>query len=160
MIELRNLRVGYGKRTVLHDISTVFESGKLTAVIGPNGSGKTTLLKAASAILPASNGEVLADGESVLRMTSKQRARKIAYLAQGRSIPDMTAHQTVLHGRFARLSYPYIYTEQDKKTASLAMARMGVSDLADLPIGSLSGGMRQNVYLAMALAQETDCIFQ
>ena len=110
MIELRNLCVGYGKRRILNGISAVFEDGKLTAVIGPNGSGKTTLLKAAAAILPAQSGEVLANGESILTMKSKERAKRIAYLAQGRDVPDMTARQTVLHGRFPRLSYPYIYT--------------------------------------------------
>ena len=159
MIELRNLCVGYGKRRILNGISAVFEDGKLTAVVGPNGSGKTTLLKAAAAILPAESGEVLANGESILTMKSKERAKRIAYLAQGRAIPDMTARQTVLHGRFSRLSYPYIYTERDRETAERAMARMGVSDFSDAPMDSLSGGMRQNVYLAMALAQETDCIF-
>ena len=159
MIELRNLCVGYGKRRILNGISTVFDDGRLTAVVGPNGSGKTTLLKAASAILPAESGEVLANGENVLAMKSRERAKRIAYLSQGRAVPDMTARQTVLHGRFARLSYPYIYTEKDREAASLSMERMGVSDFADAPMGSLSGGMRQNVYLAMALAQETDCIF-
>ncbi len=159
MIELRNLCVGYGKRKVLHGINTVFRSGKLTAVVGPNGSGKTTLLKAAAAILPAESGEVLADGANILCMKSKDRAKKIAYLSQGRAVPDMTAAQTVLQGRFAYLPYPYIYTEKDKEIAMRAMERMDVSDLADKPMSALSGGMRQNVYLAMALAQATDCIF-
>lgn len=159
MIELRNLCVSYGKRRILHGISTVFSRGKLTAVVGPNGSGKTTLLKAASAILPSECGEILADGANILRMKSRDRAKKIAYLSQGRAVPDMTAAQTVLHGRFAHLSYPYIYTEKDKEIAVQAMKRMGVSDFSDIQMSALSGGMRQNVYLAMALAQETDCIF-
>ena len=159
MIELRNLCAGYGKRRILHEINTVFTRGRLTAVVGPNGSGKTTLLKAACAILPAESGEILADGANILRMKSKDRAKKIAYLAQGRSVPDMIAEQTVLHGRFSHLSYPYIYTQKDQEIAVNAMIRMGVSDFADMPMSALSGGMRQNVYLAMALAQETDCIF-
>ena len=159
MIEIRNLCVGYEKRRILHHINTVFSKGKLTAVIGPNGSGKTTLLKAATAILPAQSGEIIADGENILRMKSKERAKKIAYLAQGRQIPDMTAEQAVLHGRFARTPYPYIYTEKDKRIAATAMERMGISDFADQPMVTLSGGMRQNVWLAMALAQDTEYIF-
>lgn len=159
MIELRHLCVSYGKRRILNGISTAFARGRLTAVVGPNGSGKTTLLKASCAILSAESGEVLADGANVLHMKSKDRAKKIAYLAQGRAVPDMTAEQTVLHGRFAHLPYPYIYTQKDKEIAVRAMERMGISDLADTPMSALSGGMRQNVYLAMALAQETDCIF-
>ena len=159
MIEIHNLCVEYEKRRILHHIDTKFRKGTLTAVVGPNGSGKTTLLKAAAAILPAESGEILADGESVLRMKSKERAKKIAYLSQGRPIPDMTAEQAVLHGRFARTPYPYIYTEKDKQIAALAMERMGVCAFADHPISTLSGGMRQNVWLAMALAQDTDYIF-
>jgi iron complex transport system ATP-binding protein len=158
LIELRNLCVGYGKHSVLHQINASFASGKLTAVVGPNGSGKTTLLKAAAAILATESGEIFADGADVLCMKSKDRAKKIAYLAQSRAIPDMTAEQAVLHGRFARLSYPYIYTEKDKSVAACAMERMGVAAFADRPMETLSGGMRQNVYLAMALAQETDYI--
>ena len=80
MIEIHNLCVEYEKRRILHHIDTKFRKGTLTAVVGPNGSGKTTLLKAAAAILPAESGEILADGESVLRMKSKERAKKIAYL--------------------------------------------------------------------------------
>ena len=159
MIELLNLCAGYGKRRILNEISTMFERGKLTAVVGPNGSGKTTLLKVALSILPAESGNILADGASIPSMKPKDRAKKIAYLAQGRSVPDMTAEQTVLHGRFAHLPYPYIYTQKDKEIAARAMERMGISDFADIPMSALSGGMRQNVYLAMALAQETDCIF-
>ncbi len=159
MIELRDLCVGYEKCRILHHIDTSFQKGKLTAIVGPNGSGKTTLLKAAAAILPLESGEILADGENVLRMKSKERAKRIAYLPQGRPIPDMTAEQAVLHGRFARTSYPYIYTEKDKKIAARAMEHMGVTPFANQPMATLSGGMRQNVYLAMALAQETDYIF-
>ena len=159
MIELHDLCAGYEKRRILHHIDTSFQKGKLTVIVGPNGSGKTTLLKAAAAILPVESGEILADGENVLRMKSKERAKKIAYLSQGRAVPDMTAEQAVLHGRFARTSYPYIYTEKDKTVAARAMETMGVTAFADQPLATLSGGMRQNVYLAMALAQETDYIF-
>ena len=159
MIELHDLCVGYEKRRILHYIDAVFQKGKLTVIIGPNGSGKTTLLKSVVGILPIENGKILADGENVPGMKSKDRAKKIAYLSQGRPVPDMTAEQAVLHGRFAHVPYPYIYTEKDRKIAVSAMERMGISDFANRPMASLSGGMRQNVYLAMALAQETDYIF-
>jgi iron complex transport system ATP-binding protein len=159
LIELNELCVGYEKRKVLQSLNAVFPNGRLTAIVGPNGSGKTTLLKASAAILPVQSGEILIDGASLLHMKSKDRAKKIAYLSQGRSVPDMSAEQTVLQGRFPHLPYPYIYTERDKAIASEAMARMGVCEFASMPMSALSGGMRQNVYLAMALAQETDYIF-
>ena len=87
MIELRDLCVGYGKHRILHHIETDFQKGKLTAIVGPNGSGKTTLLRAAAAILPIESGEILADGKNILRLKSKERAKKIAYLSQGRPLP-------------------------------------------------------------------------
>ena len=159
MIELNGLCIGYEKRRVLQNINAVFPSGRLTVIVGPNGSGKTTLLKAAAAILPVQSGEILLDGARLPRMKSRDRAKKIAYLSQGRSVPDMSAEQTVLQGRFAHLPYPYVYTEKDKAIAAEAMARMDVCAFASMPMSALSGGMRQNVYLAMALAQETDYIF-
>jgi len=160
LIELNGLCAGYGRRRILHGITAAFARGSLSVIVGPNGSGKTTLLKAAAALIPAESGTLLANGKSLPDMKPKERARTVAYLAQGgRSVPDMTAAHAVLHGRFAHLSYPHTYTENDKRIAAAAMERMGVSPFADRPMAELSGGMRQNVYLAMALAQETDYIF-
>ena len=70
----------------------------------------------------------------------------------------MTVEQMVLHGRFAHLSFPRVYTEEDRAAARQAMEQMGIAEWADRELGTLSGGMRQNVYLAMALAQNSDYI--
>lgn len=158
MIELKSLCAGYGDREILHGVSATFERGKLTAVIGPNGSGKTTLQKTVAALLPIRAGTVTVDGSDLSAMKQKERARRIAYLPQGREIPDMTVEQMVLHGRFAHLSFPRVYTEGDRAAARQAMEQMGIAEWADRELGTLSGGMRQNVYLAMALAQNSDYI--
>lgn len=158
MIELRHITAGYGGRTVLTDVSVAFEKGKLTSVIGANGCGKSTLLKTILGILPVINGEISIDGQTLGNMSRHEIAQKIAYLPQGKNTPDMTVEQMVLHGRFPHLDYPRRYTKQDREIALSAMKQVGVGDYAHKPLYALSGGMRQNAYIAMALAQSTDYI--
>lgn len=158
MIELKELSVGYGKKEILKDISCSFEPGKLTSIIGINGSGKTTLVKTVASIIPSLKGEIFVDGNNVSLLSTKERAKKTAYLAQDNSIPDMTAGQMVLHGRFAHLSYPRVYSDKDKSIARSAIEKMGISSLSEAPLHQLSGGMRQKAYIAMALAQQSDYI--
>lgn len=157
MIELKCVSAGYGAHTVLRDVSVAFEKGKLTCVIGANGCGKSTLLKAALGMIPAGGG-ILVDDRPLTEMTRNDIARKAAYLAQGKNTPDMTVEQLVLHGRFPHLKYPRRYTEKDRQIARAAMEQTGVAALAQRPLYALSGGMRQNAYIAMALAQSTDYI--
>lgn len=157
MIELNALSAGYGKQTVLKNVSADIQKGTLTGIIGVNGCGKSTLLKAMLGLLPSS-GNISIDGRKLTAMNRKEIAQKIAYLSQGKTTPDMTVEQLVLHGRFPHLSYPRQYTKEDHEIAFSAMTQMGVADLALKPLGTLSGGMRQNAYIAMALAQGTDYI--
>lgn len=149
MLKLQHLTAGYGEKTILHDISLDFPPGTVTAILGPNGCGKSTLLKAAAGLLPLSGGEVLAP---------EPRARHIAYLPQSRTVPEMTVRQLVLHGRFPWLGWPRIYRAEDQAAADEALRRLGISELANLPLSALSGGTRQKCYLAMALAQGADTL--
>lgn len=158
MLELNKVSAGYGRKTVLEDISAAFPKGKLTSIIGVNGCGKTTLLKTVLGMLPVGSGEIRMDGVLLSNLTRNEIAKKAAYLAQGKSTPDMTVEQMVLHGRFPHLQYPRRYTEQDREIACAAMERVGIEALAEQPMSTLSGGMRQNAYIAMALAQSTDYI--
>ena len=145
MLNLQHISAGYGEKTILHDISLDFPAGTVTAILGPNGCGKSTLLRAAAGLLPVSAGTVTVDGPV---------ARAIAYLPQSRPVPDMTAQQLVLHGRFPWLSWPRRYRETDIAIAGAAMDRLGIGEFAQRPLGELSGGTRQKCFLAMALAQE------
>ena len=158
MIEIKDLSFGYGKNNVLQNFSVCFEKGNLTSIIGTNGSGKSTLLKTIIGILSPNTGEVLIDGTELSTLKPQEIAKKVSYLAQGKNTPDMTAFQMVLHGRFPHLSYPRRYSQKDRNAAYSAMERMGILGYADKSMASLSGGMRQNVYIAMALAQDTDYI--
>ena len=158
MLDVCGLTAGYGKKEVLHHLSVSLEAGKLTAIIGPNGCGKSTLLKAVLGLIPRAEGEVVLDGVSFSTLRRQEIARRIAYLAQGASIPDMIVEELVLRGRFPYLSYPRGYTQKDRELARLAMERVGIAALAREPMSALSGGLRQTAYIAMALAQGTDSI--
>ena len=158
MIELKSVTAGYGSHTVLKDISAFFEKGQLTGIIGVNGCGKSTLLKVMLNLLPLTGGEVTIDGIGIPNLNRREIARKVAYLAQEKNTPDMTVEQMVLHGRFPYLEYPRRYSGQDRQIVQAAMTQMGIESFAAKSLSTLSGGMRQKAYLAMALAQSTDYI--
>lgn len=158
MLELKNVSAGYGGRAVLEGVDITVKKARLTSVIGVNGCGKSTLLKAMLGILPPVEGTVTVDGARISELSRNAIARRIAYLPQGKNVPDMTVWQMVLHGRFPYLSYPRRYTEKDREIAYSAMERVGICGLAQEMLGALSGGMRQMAYIAMALAQDTEYI--
>lgn len=155
MIEVRGLCAGYPGRPVLSDVSLEMLPGEVLALVGPNGCGKSTLLRAVLGMLDLSGGTVTVDGVPEAELTSRQLARKIAYLPQSRPVPDITARRMVLHGRFPYLSYPRRYRAEDEEIAMRALGRMDAGELAGQTLPTLSGGQRQKVYLAMALAQQT-----
>ena len=158
MLEIQNLCSGYGEREVLHDISLTARAGQVTVIVGPNGCGKSTLLKTICGIQPVTAGQVLLDDEKLLALPRNLLAQRTAYLAQSRQVPDITVERLVLHGRFPYLGYPRRYRKEDYAIADAAMKTMGVAELADELVQNLSGGQRQKVYIAMALAQDTPVI--
>lgn len=158
MVEIKNMSVDYGKNKVLEGLSLKIEKGSLTAIIGENGCGKSTLLKTIAGVIPFTEGELLIDEKKLIEMKRDEISRKVSYLAQGKNTPDMTVEQLVLHGRFPHLSYPRRYSAKDREIALEAMKQTGIISSAKIPLPELSGGMRQNAYIAMALAQDTDYI--
>ena len=159
MIELKNVCAGYGGDDIIRDISLSFPPGKLTVLMGPNVCGKTTVLKASLGLIAGTGGEILYDGTEIASLTPKEIARKAAYLSQNRNIPHIKAEKMVLHGRFPYLDYPRRYRKEDCEAAAAAMRRTDSLHLKDCRMDQLSGGERQNIYLAMALAQDTDTVF-
>ncbi len=159
MIEVQKLCTGYGGRMILRDVSIAFLPGKVTVLLGPNGCGKSTLIKSTLGLMPLLGGQVLLDGVALAQLSPRQIAQKAAYLSQSRNIPSITARRMVLHGRFPYLSYPRRYRPEDFEMIKRSLAMADASDLADRSMMELSGGQRQKVYLAMALAQDTATIF-
>lgn len=159
MIRVKNLSAGYFGKTIVKNVTIQFVPGEVLVLLGPNGSGKTTLLKAALGLIPSMSGEILYDGADMRQLKRKQIAQKAAFLSQSRNTPSIQAFRMVLHGRFPYLSYPRQYSEKDKKIAREAMEVTGSSRYEQMNVGELSGGQRQGVYLAMALAQDTETVF-
>lgn len=158
MIDVENVTAGYGKCEILHNIKLQIPGNGITTLIGTNGSGKSTLLRVLLGFLPLWDGDIRIDGISVKQFSRAELARKIAYLPQGKDVPDITAERMVLHGRFPYLRYPRKYRKKDFHIAREAMEQMGILELAGKQMSELSGGMRQKVYIAMALAQQAQII--
>lgn len=158
MIQLKDLCAGYPGRPILQDITLDFRPGEVLAILGPNGCGKSTLLKSANGLLPKTKGELLVDGAPIEQFSSKEIAQRVTYLPQSRPVPNITARRMVLHGRFPYLSYPRRYGKKDWEMVDQALRWVGAEDLALRSLPQLSGGQRQKVYLAMALAQGTQTI--
>ncbi len=158
MLEIRNVCGGYSGKEVLHGVSLRAEAGRITAVLGPNGCGKSTLLKTICGIVAASSGQITLNGGDLLALPQKQRAQRVSYLAQNRQIPDITVERIILHGRFPYLNYPRRYRAEDRRIARDVMERLKITELAETPLGCLSGGQQQKAYIAMALAQDTDVV--
>ena len=158
MIQLSHVTAGYGGPPVVQDVTLELTPGEVLVLLGPNGCGKSTLLRTIAGLQPLSSGEVLVDGISAAGLSRRQLAQKITYLPQSRSVPNITAYRMVLHGRFPYLSYPRRYRPQDHAAAKKALEQADAWDLAGLPVQTLSGGQRQKIYLAMALAQDTQTI--
>jgi len=158
MVELKALYAGYDKKEILHGITMAFAPGKVTVIVGPNGCGKSTLLKTVIGINKKTSGDILVDKVAAESLSARQMAQKIAYLPQNRAVPDITVLRMVLHGRFAYLDYPRRYREQDIDAAKKALRWVGLEEYKHQSMASLSGGMQQNAYIAMALAQDTPTV--
>ncbi len=159
MIELKNVRAGYGSREVLHGIDLTLPEGEITSLIGPNGCGKTTLFRAACGLLPLQGGEILFRGRPQNSFGRKEFARLAAFLPQVRDVPSIRVEPFVSHGRYPHLSFGRDLTAADREAVRRAMEAAGVRDLRDRELAELSGGQRQRVYLAMTLAQDADILF-
>lgn len=158
MIELKNVSTGYEGKMVVLDADVTFERGKITVLAGPNGCGKSTLLKSIVGIVPCTRGDIIVDGVSTKNMKAKQLAKTIAYLSQSKKAPDISVMKMVLHGRFPHLGYPRKYRARDIEMAKQAIEWAGLKGETETLVSRLSGGMQQKVYIAMALAQDTDVI--
>lgn len=157
MIVLDHLKAGYMGSPVIEIEHQVFETGKITSLIGKNGSGKSTLLKAIIGLLKYS-GSLTIDGKERNQMSDKERARQVAYLPQSLTAPDMDVLTLVSHGRYARLGFSRTLNDADKKAIRDAMDVTDVTGLSGRSLKSLSGGERQRAYLAMTIAQDTQIL--
>lgn len=156
MLEVEALSVSYGNRKVLEAIDLEVKAGELLVVIGPNGAGKSTLIRAVSGTLPLLQGLVRVNGQNLAHFSPSQRARQLAVVPQARNLPGaITVYQSVLMGRTPYLGWLGHTSRKDQLSTQSALEKTCCLELADRPVGELSGGEQQRVLLARALAQET-----
>jgi len=154
-IEGRDLTIGYPDHTVGRGLDVALSTGEVLALLGPNGGGKTTLLKTLLGLLKPKAGEVRLGDKPLDGYTVRERARVIAYVPQVHiGTFAFTVETVVLMGRTAHGNLFSRPTTHDRAVAHSVLERFGISALANRPYTMISGGERQLVLLARALAQE------
>ena len=154
-LEGRALAIGYRDRLVGEGLDVGLAEGEVLALLGPNGGGKTTLLKTLLGLLPPRAGEVRFGGRSLASRSIRERARLLAYVPQSHVATFAFPVETVvLMGRTAHGGLFSRPSAKDRDVAVWALERFGIAHLAERPYTMISGGERQLVLLARALAQE------
>ena len=153
-LDVRDVDVELGGTQILDAVSTDVQDGRLVGVVGPNGAGKSTLLRAMNGIVEPESGTVLVDDEAVHDLASKAASRRIASVPQETHLGfEFDVRNVVEMGRHAHV--PRFGGDPDPEAVDRAMERAEVATFADRTITSLSGGEKQRVLLARALAQQT-----
>ncbi|MDT0345715.1 ABC transporter ATP-binding protein [Streptomyces litchfieldiae] len=154
MISAADVTFAYDGTPVLAGVGLEARSG-IVGLIGPNGSGKTTLLRILYAALAPRGGTVLVDDRPVTSVPHRELPRRIAVVAQ-EAPPELpvTVADMVLLGRAPHRSSLQAYTAEDHRIAAAALRRVGMRDLADRNVATLSGGEKQRTLIARALAQQ------
>ena len=155
-LDVKNLNFGYTKKVqILHNINFSVESGQLVSLIGPNGSGKTTIIKCINQILSPQSGQIFLDGTNVHTMRTMELAKKVGYVPQmTKNFMGGTVLDAVLMGR--RHYIKWKITDYDVTLVLEILKKLEITHLAHKEYEALSGGQKQKVLIARALAQNPD----
>ena len=154
-LKIQGLNFGYDSRLVLKDINLEVEKGEILTLVGPNGSGKTTLLRCIMRIFAPDKGYILINGKQISKIKRRELAKRMAYVPQSEinSFPT-TVFDTVLMGRRPYLNWnPGV---KDFKMVSDVLHLLGLKEFALRDLNELSGGEKQKVLIARAIAQEPE----
>jgi zinc transport system ATP-binding protein len=154
-VEMRGLSVAYNGSQALADIDLTIEAGRYVGILGPNGAGKSTLLKVILGLVKPTRGEVWVFGEAPQKL--RHRGQVVGYLPQ-RPLTNpkfpVSILEVVLMGRYGQVGLMRKPGARDQEIARRNLERLGIAHLADRPIGEISGGEQQRVFIARALAVE------
>lgn len=157
MIDLKAVSKNYGTKKVISEVCLPVSEKKLTAFIGPNGAGKSTLLSMISRLTAIDTGQIYLDHNEVKAWRSNELSKKLSILKQSNGVNlRITVRELVSFGRF-----PYSkgrLTTEDQQRIDYALEKLGLVEMAEEMIDTLSGGQLQRAYIAMILAQDTEYI--
>jgi len=158
--DIQGIAFGYkGQKGLFNHLSFSLTSGTFTGIAGPNGVGKTTLIHLLSGTLKPNAGKILLEGHSVQQLSPSVLAKRVALVRQHTHVPfGFTVQETVLMARTANLDWRGFETQADQDKVHEALCLTETDALALRPINSLSGGECQRVFIARALAQDTDVL--
>ncbi|MBR4800578.1 MAG: ABC transporter ATP-binding protein [Clostridia bacterium] len=152
MFEIKDLKFAYKKSVpVLKGVNLALEEGEIGVLLGKNGAGKSTLFKCVLGLLKAT-GEILFDDKDISKASRTERAKLIAYVPQELSFGELTVFDSVLTGRIAR--FGLIAGQDDREVVNRVLEELELTHIATKNVNQLSGGERQKVAIARALAQE------
>jgi iron complex transport system ATP-binding protein len=160
MIVADDLTIGYRGHVVAQGVSLALRAGELLAIVGPNGAGKSTLLRTLAGLLRPLAGVVRFDEQRLDAFSPEQRARSIAYVtAEDAGVSDMRVAEVVTQGRMPhRPWWRWGFVDADERAIARAVEKAGLDDLLERPMGSLSSGEAQRVWIGMALAQDASVL--
>ena len=155
-ITIKSLTFGYNGSMILDGLNLVVEDSEVLGLVGPNGSGKTTLIKCMDKILKP-KGSILIDGRDIDTVSRTELAKRLGYVPQSSSTPlATTVFDTVLMGRRPHISWRVSDSDLDKVADILGLLHL--ENLAMRDFSQLSGGQKQKVLIARALAQEPEVL--
>jgi len=163
-VELRQLSIGYqtkkNTKVVADGINATIHEGELTCLLGANGVGKSTLLRTLSAFQPKLGGSIVIDGREIDDYTAAELSRAVGVvLTEKPDVRNMTVVELVSLGRSPYTGFWGTYSDDDRRIVSKAIEQVGIANLQDRLVDTLSDGERQKVMIAKALAQQTPVIY-
>lgn len=158
-LEVRNLEVDLGGEEIIKDISLHIANNEFVGIIGPNGSGKSTFLKSIYRVLKPRSGKIYINKKEIKGLSLRETAREMAVVAQHNEESfEFTVLDMVLIGRTPHKKFLERNNLEDLKKVKEALKKVGMEDFIDRNYSTLSGGEKQRIILARALAQDTNCL--
>ena len=159
ILELNNLTCGYNKKPVINNVNATVKPGEICCILGENGVGKSTLFKTILKLLPPVSGDVTIDGERISGWSNKKLATKMAYVAQSHTPPfPYSVEEVITMGRMSKIGAFSQPGKKDKEVVDRLIEEMEIAFLRNKAYTHISGGERQLVMIARALAQEPESL--